>query len=122
MYFKLMSNQNELNTEKDVFYSFEEYTNIKKRVRLLRQERNNFFQKRAGDTSFKNSDENILFSNLSLKSKSLISNVKNNYSISNRGLYKILNLALTIAIFNNREEISESDILESLSFRYTNSS
>ena len=44
----------------------------------------------------------------------LVSNAQEKYSISNRKIFKVLNLSFTISLFKNKEDISAEDFFEAL--------
>lgn len=53
---------------------------------------------------------------LTTKSNNWLTNVQEKYSLSNRKIFKLVNLALTISLFKKNKFIHEEDLLESLSF------
>jgi ribonuclease I len=44
----------------------------------------------------------------------LVSNAQEKYSMSNRKIFKVLNLSFTISLFKNNEDISAEDFFEAL--------
>jgi len=94
--------------------SFEEFSILKKKVKEVSEEINSLKIELATKTPETKRDNNFIQSFLTTKSTNLINTIQDNYSISNRKIFKILNLAFTISLFKNQTEIEESNILESL--------
>ena len=107
---------NEIVTNEDKNYSNLQYFNFKETISNLYLYRKNLLN---GVKSRKNNyfeECNIIVQkHLPLKIGSFLKDELQKYSISSRSYFKILNLAFTICLFNNREEISISDLIESMS-------
>ena len=106
----------ELNTNEDNSYSNLEYYNFKERIANLHLHRKKLLN---SDKSSKNNyfeECNIITQkHIPIKVSEYLTNELNKYSLSSRSYFKILNLAFTISIFNNREIISLQDLIESIS-------
>lgn len=122
IYFKVQDNKNQIDKSDTNYCSFEEYQTIRDKIPELKKSRGMLILKQNSDVkSPLETSTNLHINSLPLKSRELLDSVKNNYSLSNRSIQKVLNLSLTIAVFNKREVIQPEDVLEALSYRYISS-
>jgi magnesium chelatase family protein len=96
-------------------YPLKEFNLYRDRVVQVRDYLSNL--KNTDRTSF---DTNKNMSNINIQSRicnslsSLLASVQEKYSISNRKVFKLINLSFTISLFNNSEEIKDSHFFEAL--------
>ncbi|NBO36744.1 ATP-binding protein [bacterium] len=97
-------------------YSIEEYFKVLNTIKETREELKSVKNKylNGPDNPSKESN-NFALMLLDEKSYTLMSIVQEKYSLSNRKLFKVLNLALTISLFEKKEKITSENFIEALS-------
>jgi len=95
-------------------YSYNEYLKLKSKIKDTRGYIESFLlAKSTNDLSNLLSNEFIQH-NFSSKAVLLVNSLQNLYSISNRKLFRILKLAFTVAVYNQKNTVDEDSVLESL--------
>lgn len=99
------------NNEQEI-NSFTEFYKLRDRVKNIREYLNN-----ENSTKKRNLIKDNLFEHFNFNDKSIniVKRMQDNYSISNRKLFKLLKLSKTISLFENRECIYPSDVHEAIS-------
>lgn len=115
IYFKY-DEQVKLNRVSDkINCSYPEFLKIKKLIQDVKYRINSLYIDNSSENSSEEKKKIFIHNFLSTKSISILNNVQENYSMSNRKIFKILNLSLTISFFKNNNSIMEEDILEAIS-------
>lgn len=97
-------------------YSIDNFVKLKQKIKNTKENLEEIKMSNKSDEIADNSkSNNYILSFLDTKSTEIVGIVQEKYSLSNRKLFKILNLALTISIFDEKQKISSENIFEALS-------
>ena len=97
-------------------YSIEDFSKLKVKIKNTKERLEELKMFNKHDEMAENNKSNsYTLQFLDIKSKEIVQTVQEKYSLSNRKLFKILNLALTISIFDEKQKISSENLFEALS-------
>jgi magnesium chelatase family protein len=101
--------------EEQLNYSYEEFNNLKNRVKLTRERKNLDNVIKSTDSTNNLVSKKFILNNFDDKSTNILNSIQEIYSLSNRKFFKVINLARTISYFNQKEKVDEETLLEALS-------